>query len=106
MAKFKIGDRVEIRDKEVPAEVPRGVYGTVREILKNGIDLAIEFDVFFPRGHACSGACRPGFGYWLYESQIQLVEEKKEEEIPKNRRIKMRKEHGKEKEGIKGAYTT
>lgn len=74
MAKFKVGDRVEIVVDSFT--VPRGTTGVIKcfnkDAYKEEKDIAIELDrpISF---HNCGGKTKYGRGWWVEERDIELI---------------------------------
>lgn len=76
MGKFKVGDRVKVKD--VVITINRNVlgkYGTVKCIRPNYC--SVEFDKFVG-GHNCDGFTRDGYGWNCVEDMLDLVKHQNE----------------------------
>jgi hypothetical protein len=86
---FMIGDRVRIRYPKYFEHIPVGLKGTIRYMSSTSV--AVDFDKSFPRSHFCSDCVPSGNGYWITFDNLIHVKDVVEEEIPKERRIKLRR---------------
>lgn len=72
MAKFKVGDRVKIVCNDyLKCEI--GDTGTIMAY-NSGAGYAVEFDIPRPSYHGCYGLTKPGYGQWVLEKSIELIE--------------------------------
>lgn len=71
MAKFKVGDRVEIVCNDyLMCEI--GDTGTIRAY-DSRVGYAVEFDIPRYFYHDCRGLTKPGCGQWALEKDIELI---------------------------------
>lgn len=76
MEKFKVGDRVRVREEEFTFnENILGKYGTIKRVMP--YFYSVEFDEFV-EGHECSGFARDGYGWNLKKSALDLVKHQNE----------------------------
>ena len=66
--KFKLGDRVRIKNQLTASLEGLSGNGTIR-VIEDEL-FGIEFDKSFLHGHGCDGSCKPGYGYWLRKDRI------------------------------------
>lgn len=75
MSNFNIGDRV--RTKTLTGKKLSGLTGTVVDMENDWI--GVKFDVNISNkyglGHSCEGWCEYGYGYYIYEKELELIEE-------------------------------
>ena len=79
MAKFKVGDKVEVISKKYYTAANIGDKGTVVQVVfPNGHDsgYAVQMDRKNPRYHSCNGLVPWGYGQILWGECLKLVEEK------------------------------
>ena len=79
MAKFKVGDKVEVISKKYYTAASIGDKGTVVQVdFPNGHDsgYAVQMDRKNPRYHNCNGLVPWGYGQILWGECLKLVEEK------------------------------
>ena len=79
MAKFKVGDKVEVISKKYYTAASIGDKGTVVQVdFPNGHDsgYAVHMDIKNPRYHNCNGLVPWGYGQILWGECLKLVEEK------------------------------
>ena len=79
MAKFKVGDKVEVISKTYYTAASIGDKGTVVQVdFPNGHDsgYAVQMDRKNPRYHNCNGLVPWGYGQILWGECLKLVEEK------------------------------
>ena len=79
MAKFKVGDRVEVISKKYYTAASIGDKGTVVQVdFPNGHDsgYAVQMDRKNPRYHNCNGLVPWGYGQILWGECLKLIEEK------------------------------
>jgi hypothetical protein len=76
--KFKVCDRVEIIEDIWPCE--KGDRGTIVNF--NGDFVGINFDEYHPGMHTCTGNCEDGYGYYLFEHRLNLIESNPVEPAP------------------------
>ena len=69
--KFAIGQRVEVTNNYDCAEV--GMRGVIVHIDCSG-RLGIKFDKKFVGGHTCCGKCPEGYGHYVDESPLKLID--------------------------------
>jgi len=67
---MKVGDRVEVAD--VWDGTNNGMKGVIKRIENDGIH-AVEMDNQTGWGNTCSGMCKNGYGYWIYEKRLKLI---------------------------------
>ena len=74
MAKFKVGDRVELAVDRFA--IPRGTTGVIKyfskDTHKEKLDIAIELDRPISH-HNCGWRTRYGCGWWVAETDIELI---------------------------------
>lgn len=78
MAKFKVGDRVRVID-DIGTRCKIGDTGTIMKYLHKGIlgdCYAVQMDKREKYLHDCGGYVRNGYGQFLWDSNIKLIEEK------------------------------
>lgn len=74
--KFKVGDRVRVKDEAITINRNvLGKYGTVKRIMYNCC--SVEFDKFVG-GHNCDGFTRDGYGWNCGEDMLDLVKHQNE----------------------------
>ena len=79
MAKFKVGDKVEVISKKYYTAASIGDKGTVVQVdFPNGHDsgYAVQMDRKNPRYHNCNGLVPWGYGQILWGECLKLVEDK------------------------------
>ena len=79
MAKFKVGDKVEVISKKYYTAASIGDKGTVVQVdFPNGHDsgYAVQMDRKNPRYHNCNGLVPWGYGQILWGECLKLIEEK------------------------------
>lgn len=79
MAKFKVGDRVEVISTKFNTDVSIGEKGTVlREVFRvcDNSNYAVRMDRENPRYHTCNGLVPWGYGQNLWGECLKLIEEK------------------------------
>lgn len=69
---FKIGDRVRSLDTHRCKKIGVGLIGTIKILYGNCFGVEFDENIF---GHTCSGTTKNGYGYWLMQYDIELVEE-------------------------------
>lgn len=69
--KFKVGDKVCVTRNTWSKDI-LGKVATVKRVDDDG-ELALEFEDFID-GHSCRGDVRNGYGWHLYDSEVELVE--------------------------------
>lgn len=74
---LKIGDRVVLigdtagGDEDV---IPKGTFGTICKVCQGyGCNYGVEWDICFAGGHDCNGLAEDGYGWFIYESEIEPV---------------------------------
>ena len=76
---FQVGDRVQmirVYNKDNPEMGPEvGMFGVVKYIKENSLSILVEWEKRFPGGHAGSGECASGRGYWVRERHIALADD-------------------------------
>lgn len=79
MDKFKIGDRVEFIDESIFHNAKIGDRGEIVNTSKTSCGLAYGVKLDYRRDvfHNCAGSCENGYGQWVYENQIKLIEPEK-----------------------------
>lgn len=78
MAKFKVGDRVRVID-DIGTRCKIGDTGTIMKHSHTGISgdcYAVQMDKREKYLHDCGGYVRNGYGQFLWDSNIKLIEEK------------------------------
>ena len=78
MAKFKVGDRVRVID-DIGTRCKIGDTGTIMKHSHTGIAgdcYAVQMDKREKHLHDCGGYVRNGYGQFLRDSNIKLIEEK------------------------------
>lgn len=78
MAKFKVGDRVRVID-DIGTRCKIGDTGTIMKHSHTGISgdcYAVQMDKRQKHLHDCGGYVRNGYGQFLWDRNIKLVEEK------------------------------
>lgn len=81
MSKFQVGDRVYCEDAHVDGVHLKDRYGTVCHIYFGAVpEIGVRWDEALHGGHECSGFCEQGYGYYVYESNLQFVEDPCSEE--------------------------
>lgn len=80
MAKFKVGDRVKLAVDRFA--IPRGTTGVIKcfgkDADKEKLDIAIELDRPISH-HNCEGRTKYGCGWWVAETDIELIKTVKPE---------------------------
>lgn len=87
MAKFKIGDRVEITNFvpltfDVQKNKEKYKYATiigVKDKREQNLNIALKFDCKNKDFHTCDGRCDDEYGWWIDGRDIKIVETKQEE---------------------------
>lgn len=70
MAKFKIGDRVELVKDRCWAK--SGMKGAI--VSADGSDYGVKFDKRFDGGHDLDGKCERGYGHWAAREDMKLIQ--------------------------------
>lgn len=85
---FHVGDRVVSLYEDFPG-LEEGEYGTVVKVSTDN-SLIIKWDKFSKEKHDCWGEVPQGYGWFVSEDFIDLVEEQAEDlgELPENSDIK------------------
>jgi Xrn1 SH3-like domain len=97
MYSFKVTDRVRIIRQVDTTYLNVGEIGTIVHIDDKGWPpIGVVWEHPFNTAHDCQGRCKPGYGWYVFPEDIELVIEgeikvEKEEEKEVTRRIKMRK---------------
>lgn len=92
MAKFKVGDRVEVISKEHNPDVSIGDKGTVlREDFRvcDDSNYAVRMDRKSPRYHSCLGLVPWGYGQNFWGECLKLIEDKPTHEEKPTREFKL-----------------
>lgn len=92
MAKFKVGDRVEVISKEHNPDVSIGDKGTVlREDFRvcDDSNYAVQMDRKSPRYHSCLGLVPWGYGQNFWGECLKLIEDKPTHEEKPTREFKL-----------------
>ena len=78
--KFKKGDRVIVNDNKSADIIGIELVGNVGTVLEYHSSecvgdhlLGVEFDEHM-LGHDCNGQCKWGYGWWVLESQCELID--------------------------------
>lgn len=72
MGKFKVGDRVEVIKDYDSAKT--GMRGTILNCNSFIGSPGIKFDEPFFNGHSCDGKCQDGYGYFVSEENLKLID--------------------------------
>ena len=91
MAKFKVGDRVEVKTEMLDSEIAKGIdykEGIVRYINDSGTSTAVEFDKPHYTLHDCNGKCSDERGWWFATDDIIRVIKKAETKEDYQKEIK------------------
>lgn len=77
--KFKVGQRIKMIATYDSAK--KGMTGVIIELHTDSVrpkwNYGVKFDQRFPGGHGCHGKCKFGYGQWVSEESIELLDEKK-----------------------------
>jgi len=101
---LKIGDRVIMKCRH--GSVGKDTTGTIKKICDD-TNVGIEFNDFND-GHDCDGSCKYGTGYYVYKSEVELIDKIKEvkpteKELKIGDRVKLKDNYDHLKKGMVGA---
>jgi len=83
MRKFKIGDRVKLINKDM-VFFKVGETGTIRCFYEGARpDVGVEWDTKSNHRHSLHGNCKEGYGYYVFEEDLELEKIKSWRELLK-----------------------
>ena len=74
---FQVGDRVRLIRPELSASLLVGETGTVKVVM--GVSVGVESDNY-SHGHSLDGRCQNGYGWWIYDENLELIKEESVED--------------------------